>query len=48
MSKKYHSVKINDDTYVRLQALRAKTRLPIDAIIYRALDGYDIIVQGKR
>lgn len=48
MAKKQHSVKIDDDTYSRIEDLRVKTRLPRIAIIHQAIDGFDIIVQGKR
>ncbi len=48
MCKKYHSVKIDEDTYSRLQSLKSKTRLPITAIICRAIDGFDITVQGTK
>jgi predicted transcriptional regulator len=48
MAQKQHSVKIDDDTYSRIEDLRAKTRLPRINIIRRAIDGFDITVQTKK
>jgi antitoxin component of RelBE/YafQ-DinJ toxin-antitoxin module len=48
MAKKYHSVKIEETVYLQIQQICERTGLTITGVISRALDGFDITVQGKR